>query len=590
MMNYDFYSFCQQEKAKRHTSVRIPFVFKSQQFFLVLLTNDSIHDKEIIGLLSKWRREHQQWFQAQFPISEERTRIWLKKRVLEVKDRLLFLIEHDDVYYGHVGLFRYNIENKSIDIDNIIRGMPGFPGLMEKALEVLMSWTQQMVDIKLFTLQTSSDNTKAIRLYKRLGFRTYKLIPTEYKKTVEGGEWIEKPNLPVTKALRAHVYMKQELKKVKPTNLKKSNKKISFAGPSITQKEISYVIDGVKHGFYETFDQHTRKLEAAVCEYTGAQYSIATHCCTLALHLACETIGLTKGDEVICTDFSWVATAYAISYTGATPVFVDIDPNTWCIDPEAIEKAITPKTKAIMLVHTFGHPAQMDAILKIAKKYRLKVIEDAAPALGSTFQGQPVGTFGDIGCFSFQGAKIAVSGEGGMLVTNNKKLYDRAKLLASMGRTDSQAVFWSDELGYQYTMANLTASLALAQVERIEELVAKKRQIAFWYQEELQSNPEIKLIVEQGEVRSNYAYPSLLLLNHTLLERNTIIAELKKLNIHARPAFPRMSMFPLYKPPRFDNPHATRVARQGISLPSAANLTHRDIVFVSRTLQTLMKK
>jgi perosamine synthetase len=356
-------------------------------------------------------------------------------------------------------------------------------------------------------------------------------------------------------------------------------KKISFAGPSITQKEIDYVVDGVKNGFYETYDQHTRRLEKTVCDYLGVKHGIATHCCTVALHLACETIGLKEGDEVICTDFSWVATAYSIVYSGATPVFVDIDPDTWCIDPHAIRKAITPKTKAIMLVHTFGHPAEMDEIMAIAQEHDLRVIEDAAPALGSQYKNQKTGTFGDIACFSFQGAKIAVSGEGGILVTNNDVLFERATFLASMGRTDSQAVFWSDMLGYQYTIANLTAALALAQVERIEELIGLKRQIFSWYDERLNGIPGIKIIRERAHCRSNYCYPSILLEDKTRPERDEILGKLRGENVHARPGFPQMSRFPVHQQ-RFPTPVTQKVSESGISLPSAANLTEEDVDFV----------
>ncbi len=361
------------------------------------------------------------------------------------------------------------------------------------------------------------------------------------------------------------------------------NKKISFAGPSITQKEIDYVIDGVKNGFYETFDQHTKQLEKAVCDYIGVKYAIATHCCTLALHLACATLGFKQGDEVICTDSSWVATSYAIDYTGATPVFVDIDPDTWCIDPKAIRKAITPKTKAIMLVHMFGQPAEMDEIMAIAREHNLQVIEDAAPALGSTYKSQKTGSFGDIGCFSFQGAKIAVSGEGGILVTNSEELFKRASLLASMGRTDSHAVFWSDMIGYQYTIANLTASLALAQVERIEELVELKRKIFGWYDQRLGSVLGIKMIREKSYCRSNYCYPSILLEDTMTADRDTILKKFREQNIHARPGFPQMSGFPVHSQ-RFPNPVAKKVAERGICLPSAANLEEEDIDFVCNTL------
>ncbi|HUE99539.1 MAG TPA: DegT/DnrJ/EryC1/StrS family aminotransferase [Anaerolineales bacterium] len=365
------------------------------------------------------------------------------------------------------------------------------------------------------------------------------------------------------------------------------NKKISFAGPSITQKEIDYVVDGVKNGFYETYDQHTKRLEKAICDYVGVKYAVATHCCTLALHLACSTLGFKQEDEIICTDSSWVATSYAIDYTGATPVFVDIDPDTWCIDPEAIRKAITPKTKAIMLVHMFGQPAEMDEIMAIAREHDLHVIEDAAPALGSTYKGQKTGSFGDIGCFSFQGAKIAVSGEGGILVTNNEELFQRATLLGSMGRTDSQSVFWSDMIGYQYTIANLTASLALAQVERIEELVELKRKIFGWYDQRLGNIPGIKIIREKPDCRSNCCYPSILLEDTIKVDRDAILKHFKDRNIHARPGFPQMSCFPVHNQ-RFSNPVAKKVAERGISLPSAANLEEEDIDLVCRTLLSLV--
>lgn len=364
-------------------------------------------------------------------------------------------------------------------------------------------------------------------------------------------------------------------------------KKISFAGPWITQKEVDYVIDATHNGFYENYDMHTKKLEKAVADYLGVKYTLATHCCTLALHLACASLGLKPGDEVICTDFSWIATAYPIVYTGATPVLVDIDPDTWCIDPKAIRKAITDKTKAIMLVHTFGHPAQMDEIMAIAKEFHLRVIEDAAPALGAEFMKQKTGTFGDFGCFSFQGAKLAVSGEGGILVTNNEDIYRRAALLASMGRTDSQAVFWSDVVGYQYTIANLTAALALAQVERIEELLAKKRQIFNWYNNRLGNIPGIKMIVEKKNCKSNYCYPSMLLEDSIKVDRDEVLRKLRERNIHCRPGFPRMSRFPTLEQ-RFPNPVAQKAAARGISLASAANLDQADIDFVCDSLLNII--
>ncbi len=365
------------------------------------------------------------------------------------------------------------------------------------------------------------------------------------------------------------------------------NKKISFAGPSITDKEITYVMDAVKTGWYENYEGYIKKLEKSFADYLGVKYAVATFCCTHALHLAAASLGLKPGDEVIVTDFSWVATSYAVAYTGATCVFADVDPDTWNIDPDCIRKAITPKTKAIMLVHTFGHPAEMDKIMQIARDYELFVIEDAAPAVGAEYKGQLVGSFGDVSCFSFQGGKMAVSGEGGILLTDSEEIYEKAILLANMGRTDSQAVFWSDFIGYEYVMSNLTASLALAQLERVDELMEKKRKIFDWYFDRLHKIDGIKIVREKPGCKSNYCYPSILLEKSVRTPRDDVVAGLRLENIHARPTFPQMSRFPVFEQ-RFENPVTQFVAQQGISLPSAANLEEEDIDFVCKNIIRLI--
>jgi len=366
-------------------------------------------------------------------------------------------------------------------------------------------------------------------------------------------------------------------------------KKISFAGPWITQKEIDSVMDAVKNGWYENYTKHTRMLEQTVCEYLGVKYAIATHCCTQALHLAACSIDLQKGDEVIVTDHSWVATAYSITYTGATCVFVDIDPQTLCIDPKSIEKAITSKTKAIMLVHNFGVPADMDVIMDIARAHNIKVIEDAAPSMGSLYKGQKTGTFGDVACFSFQGAKIAVSGEGGVLVTNSEVIYQKAVLFANMGRTDRIMPFWSDQIGFQYTISNLSASLALVQLQRIDELVDKKRKIYTWYAERLGNHEKITMVKEREDSIANYCYPSLFLSSNTKTSRDEILDVFRQNNIHARPGFPRMSQFPVYiNECRFANSVAESFEKLGLVLPSAADLAEEDADFVCNTLKDLL--
>ena len=368
--------------------------------------------------------------------------------------------------------------------------------------------------------------------------------------------------------------------------IKPSLKKISFAGPSITDREVKYVVDAVKNGWYWTFDKDIKKLEKTIAKYVGVKYALAGFCATHSMHLACLVCGFKKGDEVIVTDFSWVATAHVIAYTGATPVFVDIDPDTWCISPDAIEKAITPKTKGIMIVHSYGIPCDMDAIMKIARKHKLKVIEDAAPALGSLYKGRKVGGIGDVGCISFHGAKIAVGGEGGMFLTNNKEYYEKAILLSNTGRTDRVTTFWCDVLGYEYQMANVTAALITAQVERIEELVKNKRKIWDRYYKNLKDVKELQLLKENNGDRANYCYPAVLLKTNKI-KRDDLVKKLAKYNIHARNAFPRMSLFPMYKA-RFRNPVATRVMKYGFNLPAAANLDEKDVDFVCDVLLHLI--
>ena len=557
--------------------------YEKLKYSLVPINQKSVDDKKTISLLSEWRVKHQEWFPAQFKVTDEGTKMWLQKQVIETPDRLLFMIQVGKKYIGHIGLYRFNFLHNSVEIDNIVRGENTYPGIMTHAIEMMIAWSRETLGIQIYTLQTHSDNKKALDLYERLGFVEMKRTPLIKQVSPDRTDWVEAPKDFTGKAKKYDVYMQL-----------RSTKKISFAGPWITQKEIDYVNEAVTQGFYDNFNKHVQRLEKNIQSYLGVKYVIPTHCCTVALHLACATLGFQKGDEIICTDYSWVATANAIAYTGATPVFVDIDPDTWCIDPQAIEKAITKNTKGIMLVHTFGHPAPMDEILKIAKKHNLKVIEDAAPSLGAKYKGKKTGTFGDIACFSFQGGKIAVSGEGGVLVTNNKELFEKATLLSQMGRTDSQSPFWCDFLGFQYGMSNIASSLAAAQVERIEDLVKRKRKIFDWYYKRLKNIDGIKVIKEKEDCYSNYSYPSILLEKTTTEKRDKILSAFKALNIHARPGFPPMSQFPHFQKEfksklQFKNPVTHSVWKQGISLPSALNMEEEDVDFVCVSLLKLLE-
>lgn len=363
--------------------------------------------------------------------------------------------------------------------------------------------------------------------------------------------------------------------------------KINYAGPWITEYEAEAVKAAVLGGFYQNYRVHAQRLEQKLTDFLGVRHVLATNSCTAALHLAVASLGLKAGDEVITTDSSCVASGMPIAFCGATPVFVDVDPESWLLAPSAIRRAITPRTRAILVVHWNGHPCAMEEILAIAREHNLRVIEDGAPALGAEYRGRKVGTLGDIGCFSFQGAKVAIGGQGGAFVTNHPELHARAECLASYGRTDSVMQYWSDSLGWNYTMPNLPAALAAAQMDRLTDLIARKRQIFAWYQEGLAGVEAVKLIPEPEGTRSTCCYPPMLLRETASIDRAHLFAELKKDNIDARPAQPRMSRMPMFEC-RFPNPESERVERQGVILPSAFNLTEEDVRFVCQRIRELV--
>lgn len=364
--------------------------------------------------------------------------------------------------------------------------------------------------------------------------------------------------------------------------------KIALAGPDIGQKEIDYVVDAVKNGWYKTYDKHIKKLEKTFAEYIGVKYAIATYCGTHALHLAAIALNLKPGDEVIVTDQSYIATAHAISYVGATCVFVDIEPDTLCIDPEKILEAITPKTRAIMLVHFAGFAADMDRIMEIARQKNIAVIEDACQAVGVKYKGKFCGSIGDVGTFSFQGSKIAVGGEGGMFVTNDEDLYKRAYHYGTFCRNDEITYLWSDDIGYNYRISNVTAALILAQIERIEQLVAKKKKIFTWYEENLKEIKAIKMLSPKDYCQSNYGYVVGYLLDDTKITRDELIEKMiKEYNVYMRPGYPSMSLMPGYTR-RFDVSNSQRYFEKGIVFPTALNISEDDVKYVCLELMDLL--
>jgi len=360
---------------------------------------------------------------------------------------------------------------------------------------------------------------------------------------------------------------------------------IPISQPTITNKEIEYVTDAVKSGWVSSLGKYIDEFEKKFAEFCETEYALATSNGTTALHLALVALGIKEGYEVIIPDFTFIATANAVRYTGAKVVTVDIEEDTLCIDPKAIEKAITPNTKAIIPVHLYGHPANMKEINKIAKKYNLFVIEDAAEAHGAKIDKQKVGSFGDIGIFSFYGNKIITSGEGGMITTNNKELYEKMKYLRDHAMSKEKR-YWHTEIGYNYRMTNLQAALGVVQLERIEELLNKKREIFEWYSEYLKDIPNIKLNFQKDGFKNVYWMICLEIIGYDEEKRDNLMKKLKEKGIDSRPFFYPVSEMPMYE--KANTPVTHKVYQRGINLPSYYDLTKKEVKYICEKVRKLL--
>ncbi len=366
-----------------------------------------------------------------------------------------------------------------------------------------------------------------------------------------------------------------------------NEKMILTAGPSITDKEISYVNDAVTNGWNEKWNDYICRFEDQFAKYLGVNHAMTTSSCTGALHLGLLALGIGVGDEVIVPEITWVATASVVAYTGAIPVFCDVDPYSWCMDVQSAENLITPKTKAIFAVHLYGHPANMPDIMKLAAKYDLCVIEDAAPSIGAEVTGRKTGTFGAVSGFSFQGAKALVTGEGGMLVCNDDALFKRVQSLGDHGR-DPNRPLASVEIGYKYKMSNLQAALGLAQLERVEELIDQKKNINTLYQEFLSKNAKVRVTAESEGSKSIHWMTSIELLGATYEDRDKFIVQLRENMVDSRPVFSPLSSLPMFNT-RCENPVAYRIGSSAVNLPSGHNLTYKQIRYICQTINKILE-
>ncbi len=362
-------------------------------------------------------------------------------------------------------------------------------------------------------------------------------------------------------------------------------KKIPINKPSITDLEISYVNDAIRNGWGEKCYDYIYKFENLFSAYQQTKFSLATSSCTGAIHLALMAMGVEAGDEVIVPENTWIATAEPILYISAKPVFVDVLRDTWCIDPKEIEKAITPKTKAIIVVHLYGNVCEMDEIMDIARKNNLKVLEDSAEGLGSEYKGKKCGSIGDAGVFSFHGTKTISTGEGGIITTNDEQIYEKAKILNDHGRNPKDLEnkpYWMRDYGYKYKMSNLQAAMGCAQLERIEELVAKKIVIFNRYKQSFKDMP-FQMNAEQSYAKNSYWLPTIVVEENVAFDREKFFAFCKVNNVDTRPFFYPLSYLPIFET-KLENKVAYSIFERGINLPSFHDMTIDEIKFVCNLL------
>lgn len=371
-------------------------------------------------------------------------------------------------------------------------------------------------------------------------------------------------------------------------------KPIPVAGPWITEKEIQYVADAAQNAWYENAGSYLLRFEEAFAKYIGVRYAVSVPHCTAAIHLSLLAAGVGPGDEVIVPDVTWIATAAPIQYVGAQPIFADICESTWCLTPDAFERCITPRTKAVIPVDLYGSMPQLDLIKQIAARQNIVVIEDAAEAFGSEYLGRRAGAWGDTGVFSFHGSKTMTTGEGGMLVTDREDIYRRVLVLRDHGRAPGDTAFFNQEVAYKYRMSNLQAAFGLAQVERAEELVDRKREIFAWYEEELGGVPTIKLNAEPAGTKNSYWMTTVVFDASLELTKDSVMQSLKQQGIDSRPFFYPLSSLPAYAAnavaahAQKNNVHGYRVSRCGVNLPCSGRITREEVAYVCQQIRVLV--
>lgn len=371
--------------------------------------------------------------------------------------------------------------------------------------------------------------------------------------------------------------------------------KVPVAGPWITELEVQYVADAARNAWYDDWNMYNERFERAFAGRHGVPYAISLPSATSGLHLSLAALGIGPGDEVIIPEATWIATAVPVIYVGATPVFADIDPTTWCLSAESFEANITSRTKAVIPVDLYGGFPDHGALRDIARRHGIAIIEDAAESIGSEYLGVPAGTLGDTGVFSFHGSKTMTTGEGGMLITRDRDLFERAAMLRDQGRSPAGRMkLYNEAIGFKYRMSSLQAAFGLAQLERLDALIERKREIFGWYAEALEGVAGVTLNVEPEGIRNSYWMVTPVWDRAFGVSKESVIERMAASGFDTRPFFYPLSSLPAFEGMvdraggRERNPVAFDVSARAINLPSSLSLTRDVVVAASRAFVTAL--
>jgi perosamine synthetase len=357
------------------------------------------------------------------------------------------------------------------------------------------------------------------------------------------------------------------------------------SAPTLAGNEKRYVLDCIETNWISARGKYVDRFEEEFARFCGVKHGIACTNGTVALHLALLALGIGPGDEVIVPTLTYIATANSVRYCGATPVLVDCEPESWNMDPGMLESRITPRTKAIIVVHLYGQPVEMDTVMSVAARHRLFVVEDAAEAHGAIYRGRKVGSIGHISTFSFFGNKVISTGEGGMITTDDPELARIVRLYKEQGM-DPNRRYWHPVIGYNYRMTNITAAIGLAQVEKIDWHIQRRIEIARWYQENLRSVRGLSWQAETPHTRHVFQFVTVVLNREVAQTREEVIAHLASRQIEGRPVVYPVHALPPYRDLARGQsfPVADRISSRGINLPTCASLSRADVDYVSECL------